>query len=172
MIDIEYCVAVEVVALDDVCVVVLVVPEEVVVLDVVCVVVLVVVEEVVVLDVVCVVVFKDEEVVTPEAVVVLEVVCVVLLPDEQLNASTLTSMARMKINGKKRWVDNLVTKNGGFVFSLLSNGRYRRFPLCPRDFLGNPSAVTPYSGIQVFSSKSRLIFTIQHIITFVIYRSK
>ena len=116
--------------------------------------------------------FTDDEVVLAGVVVLLAVVCVVLLREEQLTASVLTSMTRTKISTENEWDDDLVTKNGGFVFSLLSNGRYRRFPLCPRDFIGNPSAVTPYSGIQVFSSKSWVIFTIQHIITFLLPESK
>jgi hypothetical protein len=107
-------------------------------------------------------VFTDEVVVLVVVIIVLYAVCRVLLPDEQLKAIVLTSIARMKIKRKKRWVNNRVTKNGGFVFSLLSNGRYRRFPLCPRDFIGNPSAVTPYSGIQVFSSKSWVTFTFRY----------
>jgi hypothetical protein len=152
--DIAYGVAVVVVVVDDDCVVVFVVVEEAVVLEVVC-----VVAEVVVSDVVCVVVFTDDVVVLAAVIIVLYVVWVVLLPDEQLKANALTSITRMEINTKELWVDNLARKNVRFVSTLLSNGRYRRFPLCPRDFLRNPPAVTPYSGIQVFSSKSWLIFT-------------
>ena len=155
--DIEYCVVVEVVVPDDVCVVVLVdedVVEEVVVLDVVCVVAEVVAEEVVVFDVVCVVVLVDEEVVLAGVVVLLAVFCVVLLPEEQLTVSVLTSITRTKISTENEWDDDLVTKNGSFVLTLLSNGRYRRFPLCPRDFSKNPPAATPYSAYKVFSSKS------------------
>ena len=104
--------------------------------------------------------FTDEVVVLVVVIIVLYAVCRVLLPDEQLNASMLTSMARTKINGKKQRV--------GFVFTLLSNGRYRRFPLCPRDLPRNPPAATPYLNTQVFSSKSWLIFTIQNIIMFLL----
>lgn len=163
-------VAVGVVAVRVVCVVVVEVAE-VVVGTVVVVVVVVVVFVVVVVSVVVEVVVATGVVVTVVGVAV--VVCAVLVEagievvmvvaavvvepvvamvevvlDEQPVASVPASAATTKMEASVRREDFFATKDGDFMTYSPFQREVQAFPLCPRDFIRNPSAVTPNSIVR------------------------